>query len=48
MKKIIITGILLGSMLSFAGCKKDKELVEVTIPEPEKQKLNQPLEIQKM
>lgn len=36
MKKIFISGILFGSLLSFAGCKKDKELVEVTIPEPEK------------
>ena len=35
MKNILKTGILFLSLLSFAGCKKDKDLVEVTIPEPE-------------
>ncbi|WMW78445.1 superoxide dismutase [Flavobacterium sp. 20NA77.7] len=36
MKNILKTGILFLSLLSFGGCKKDKDLVEVTIPEPEK------------
>lgn len=36
MKKLMITSVLLSTLLTFAGCKKEKELVEVTIPEPEK------------
>jgi superoxide dismutase, Fe-Mn family len=43
MKKIVVTTLILVSTLTFQNCKKEKELVEVEIPEPEKAVANTPI-----